>query len=158
RMPPRLTEPHSGTVLSRLSPRPKLIFTLLMITGIVLLPRELSIWYAVPAAIIFGLWPISRMPLPYALKRWLLVQFFIIGILLLSWLSPATAPIALSAFIKSNLCFLTLLLLSWTTPFHQVLQELRHWHVPTVMLSTLALMYRYLPVLGEESRRMQRAR
>jgi cobalt/nickel transport system permease protein len=30
--------------------------------------------------------------------------------------------------------------------------------MPAVMLTTLALMYRYLPVLAEESRRMQRAR
>jgi len=157
-MSPRSTEPPSGTVLSRLSPRPKLIFILLMITGIVLLPREASLWYVVPAAVLLGLWPLSGMPLVYALKRWLIVEFFIMGILLLSWLSPATAPIALSAFIKSNLCFVAMLLLSWTTPFHQIVQELRHWRVPAVMLSTLALMYRYLPVLGEESRRMQRAR
>ena len=30
--------------------------------------------------------------------------------------------------------------------------------LPVVMLTTLALMYRYLPLLTEESRRMQRAR
>jgi cobalt/nickel transport system permease protein len=51
-----------------------------------------------------------------------------------------------------------MLLLTWTTPFHEILQELRRCYMPTVMVTTLALMYRYFPVLAEESRRMQRAR
>ena len=67
-------------------------------------------------------------------------------------------PDFLSAIVKSNLCILTLLLLTWTTPFHELLQQLRRWHFPVIMLTTLALMYRYLPVLGEETRRMSRAR
>jgi len=53
---------------------------------------------------------------------------------------------------------LAMLLLTWTTPFQDVLRELRRLRLPTVMLTTLALMYRYLPVLAEESARMQRAR
>ena len=51
-----------------------------------------------------------------------------------------------------------MLLLTWTTPFHDILGELRRLRLPAVMLTTLALMYRYLPVLAEESARMQRAR
>jgi cobalt/nickel transport system permease protein len=66
--------------------------------------------------------------------------------------------VVLSAIIKSNLCVLTMLLLTWTTPFHEILAVLRRMRLPSVMLTTLALMYRYLPVLGEETRRMERAR
>jgi len=66
--------------------------------------------------------------------------------------------VVIAAIIKSNLCVLTMLLLTWTTPFLEILQELRRLRLPTIMLTTLALMYRYLPVLAEESRRMQRAR
>ena len=35
---------------------------------------------------------------------------------------------------------------------------LRRLRLPSVMLSTLALMCRYLPLLAEETRRMERAR
>ena len=80
------------------------------------------------------------------------------GLGLLWLMNPAAGPIFLSAIVKSNLCVLTLLLLTWTTPFHELLQQLRRWSFPVIMLTTLALMYRYLPVLGEETRRMSRAR
>src|SRR5438270_11265768 len=70
----------------------------------------------------------------------------------------AAGPILLCSIVKSDLCVFTISLLTWTTPFQDVLQELRRWHFPVVMLTTLALMYRYVPVLGEETRRMTRAR
>ena len=78
--------------------------------------------------------------------------------LMLSLITPSAAPIFLSSLLKSNLCVFAMLLLTWTTPFHDILQELRRLRLPSVMLTTLALMYRYLPVLGEETRRMLRAR
>jgi cobalt/nickel transport system permease protein len=88
----------------------------------------------------------------------LLAQLFILGIGVLTLLHLSASSIFLSALAKSNLCVLAMLLLTWTTPFHEILRQLRRWHFPTVMAGTLALMYRYLPVLGEEARRMSRAR
>jgi cobalt/nickel transport system permease protein len=155
--PPQI-ETRPGGVLGGVSPRLKLLAALLIVTATVLLPRRPDAAYFIPALLLVVLWLLSRMPLLYALRRWLVVQVFVVGILLLSLLNPATAPIVASAFIKSNLCLFTMLLLTWTTPFHEILQELRRLRLPPVMLTTLALMYRYLPVLSEESRRMQRAR
>jgi cobalt/nickel transport system permease protein len=103
-------------------------------------------------------WPFCRTPLAYVLRRLLVAQSFIVGLALLSLLNPTTAPIVVAAILKSNLCVLALLLLTWTTPFLEVLHELRRLRFPSIMLTTLALMYRYLPVLAAESRRMQRAR
>ena len=60
--------------------------------------------------------------------------------------------------LKSNLCILAMLLLTWTTPSTISSRFCAVLRLPPVMLTTLALMYRYLPVLAEESRRMQRAR
>jgi cobalt/nickel transport system permease protein len=98
------------------------------------------------------------MPLSHALRRLWVVEVFILGIALLALFSPAAVPIFLATLFKSNLCVFAMLLLTWTTPFQDLLQELRRWRFPSVMLTTLALMYRYLPVLTEESRRMSRAR
>ena len=145
-------------MLHRLSPRLKLIAAVVLITVTALLPRRPDPLYFLPAAVLLLLWPFGRMPLGYTLRRMAVVEFFILGIALLSLLRPSATPVFLAALIKSNLCVLTMLLLTWTTPFQDILQELRRARLPGVMLSTLALMFRYLPVLADETRRMQRAR
>ena len=145
--------------LARGSPaRLKLAVAFLIIFSAALLPRRVSPWYLIPLAVVLLLWPLCRMPITYAWRRLLMAEFFILGLALLSFLAPSSAPVFLAAIVKSNLCIFTLLLLTWSTPFHEILQVLRELKLPTVMLTTLALMYRYLPVLSEESRRMQRAR
>jgi cobalt/nickel transport system permease protein len=50
-----------------------------------------------------------------------------------------------------------MILLSNTTPFSEVLRVLRHVRVPALLITTLALMYRYLFVLVDEGERMKRA-
>ena len=136
----------------------KLGVALLLIVFTVMLPRRVDWLYALPGAVLLLLWPLCRMPVRYTLRRLLMAEFFILGIAVLSLFSPAARPVFFSALLKSNLCVFSMLLLTWTTPFHDILQELRRLRLPTVMLTTLALMYRYLPVLEEESSRMQRAR
>ncbi len=150
--------PQRRTLIDRATPRVKLAITLGIIIATVLLPSRLGGLYLAPAAVLVLLWAVCRMPMAYALRRLIVAEFFILGIALLSLLSPSAAPIYWSAVVKSNLCVFALLLLTWTTPFHEILQVLRQVHLPAVMLTTLALMYRYLPVLAEESRRMERAR
>lgn len=158
-MRPPGTERRRPNPLEGVPPALKLGVALVLIVGTVLLPRRPCLLYLGPAGLLLLLWPLCRMPLGYALRRLLVAEFFVLGIAVLSLLAPAAAAaVFLSALLKSNLCVLTMLLLTWTTPFQQILQVLRRLRLPSVMLSTLALMYRYLPVLSEESRRMQRAR
>jgi cobalt/nickel transport system permease protein len=157
-MRPPENENSSRDVLRRVAPGIKLIVALVLITVTALLPRRPDILYLIPAGLLAVIWMVSRMPLSYTLRRMVVVEFFIIGFGLLSLLVPGSRPIFLATLIKSNLCVFAMLLLTWTTPFHDILRELRRLRFPTVMLTTLALMYRYLPVLAEESGRMQRAR
>jgi cobalt/nickel transport system permease protein len=147
---------HAG--LSRVSARLKIPAILLLIAFTALLPRRPDSLYLIPAAVLILLWALTRMPFMFVIRRLVIAELFIIGIALLSLVHPASTPIFVSALLKSNLCVLAMLVLIWTTPFLEILQELRRWRVPAVMLTTLALMYRYLPVLAEEARRMSRAR
>lgn len=124
----------------------------------VLLPRRPDPLYAVPAALLLAAALVCRLPAVYLLRRLLLAEFFILGIAVLSLFSPATRPVFLAVLLKSNLCVTAMVVLTWTTPFHEILRVLRRLRLPAVMLSTLALMNRYLPVLAEEARRMERAR
>jgi len=132
--------------------------TFAFIVGVTLLPRRPHSAYWVPTAILAAAWVLSRMPFRTGLKRVLVAEVFIIGLAFLSLFSPSTAPVFLSAFLKSNLCVLGLVLLTWSTPFHELLLVLRRIRVPAILLTTLALMYRYLPVISGEAQRMQRAR
>lgn len=144
--------------LHLVSAQAKLLVTLATILATVLLPRRIGPLYLAPAAVLLVLAALARLPVFYALRRLLIAEFFLLGLGILSLLNPATAPLFWAAALKSALCVLAMLVLTWTTPFHEILIELRRLRLPSVMLGTLALMYRYLPVLAEESRRMQRAR
>lgn len=142
----------------RLPPAGRLAAAFVFIAAVTLLPRQPHAVYWIPAAILVAAWVVVRMPLLAGLKRLLVAEMFIIGLALLSLFSPSTAPVFLSAFLKSNLCVLALVLLTWSTPFHDLLLVLRRIRVPPILLTTLALMYRYLPVITGEAQRMQRAR
>jgi len=157
-MHPPGVEQSLPSFLGRRSPRLKIPAVLLLICFTALLPRQPDRLYFIPAAIVGILWALSCMPLRFTVRRLILVEVFILGIALLSLIHPASRPVFLSALLKSNLCVLAMLVLIWTTPFQEILQELRRWHLPAIMLTTLALMYRYVPVLGDEAHRMSRAR
>jgi cobalt/nickel transport system permease protein len=152
------TERRGMSPIHRLPTRVKLLATLAVVTLIVMLPREVGQLYWIPAALLGGVWATSRMPVVFALRRLAVAQLFIVGVALLLLLSASGPKLFLGTVAKSNLCVLAMILLTWATPFQEILQELRRLRLPGVMITTLALMYRYLPVLAEESRRMQRAR
>ncbi len=136
----------------------KLAASLLVVVAVALMPRRPDSLYWLPAALLAVTWAWTRMPCSHVWTRLVVVEPFVLAIALLSLVRPESAPIFFAAIIKSNLCLLTMLLLTFTTPFPELLQVLRRGRVPPAMLTTLALMVRYLPVLAEESRRMQRAR
>jgi cobalt/nickel transport system permease protein len=136
----------------------KLVAALVLVMAVALMPRRPDPLYWLPTALLAATWAGTRMPFAHAWTRLLVVEPFVLAIALLSLVRPESAPIFFAAIIKSNLCLMTMLLLTFTTPFPELLQVLRRCRVPTAMLTTLALMVRYLPVLAEESRRMQRAR
>jgi cobalt/nickel transport system permease protein len=136
----------------------KLACPLAIIVAVILMPRRPHPIFLAPAVILLGGWYLCRMPLWVGIRRLLVAEFFVLGLAVLSAFDPASRPLMLATIIKSNLCVLALLLLTWTTPFQELLLLLKHWGVPSVMVTTLTLMCRYLPVMNEELRRMQRAR
>lgn len=152
------SESQARTVLHRAPAGVKLGFAALIILGTTLLPQELTRIYLIPAGLVLCLWVIARVPFRHGMRRLLIAEFFIIGIGAFALISPERAPFFLSAFCKSNICVALMIILTWSTPFTEILTVFRQLRVPGVMLTTLALMYRYLPVLAEESRRMDRAR
>lgn len=154
----RTPEPSKAISLHSVTPRTRLLAAFFLISGITLMPRTVDAVYLLPTTLLAVLWILARMPVRYALKRMLVAEFFILSIGFLSLFSPPAAASFLPAFLKSNLCVFTLVLLTWTTPFVELLTVLRQMRVPSIMVTTLALMCRYLPVLAGEVKRMERAR
>jgi cobalt/nickel transport system permease protein len=73
-------------------------------------------------------------------------------------LQPAARGSWVIVAMRSTLCLLTVILVSNTTPFSKILRVLKRVRVPGLLITTIALMHRYLFVLTSEAERMARAR
>jgi cobalt/nickel transport system permease protein len=136
----------------------KLASTMILLITIVTLPAA---FYGVFAGLLLLLCIVailSRIPMLFLLKRMALLEVFVLMVSLLSLLQPNGIIVFSRLVLKSSLCLFTIVLFSNTTPFAKLLEALRKWRVPDLLITLLALMYRYLFVLIDEMERMQRAR
>lgn len=155
-----LLEPyqHQRSAIHRLSAGVKAGGALAFVLAIVLLPRASWAAYGAGAALLLLLAGFSRIP-PHALaRRLLLVEPFALGVALLSLLQPNGLMVFAATLTKSTLCLFCMVLLSSTTRFSALLRVLWRIRVPALLVTTLALMHRYLFVLADETGCMMRAR
>jgi cobalt/nickel transport system permease protein len=99
-----------------------------------------------------------RVPARAFLVRLLWLEPFALGIALMALAQDRGAVLFGSLVWRANLCLAAVLLLGLTTPFDGVLSALRSFRVPSLLVTTLALLQRYLFVLADEMHRMRRAR
>lgn len=136
----------------------KLFLALALVLAVVLWPRtEFGGLIAIAVGLIL-IAAASRLPALFLLKRLLLLEPLVIGVTVLALFQPGGASVFIVVLFKTHLCLLTTILLSNTTPFSDLLGVLKRICIPSLMISTLALMHRYLFVLGDEAERMRRAR
>ena len=136
----------------------KLAVALAVVIATVLVPTSVHWFFIAIGAFLVTIAAISRIPPRFIVRRLLLLEPFVLGIGLLMLLEPEGWRV-LSVFVmRSSLCLLTMILLSNTTPFAKTLGVLRRVRCPALMVTTLALMYRYLFVLLDEMQQMKRAR
>jgi cobalt/nickel transport system permease protein len=100
----------------------------------------------------------SNLPSMFLAKRLLMLEPFVLGVAVLMLFQPHGGIIFLITVARTTLCILAIILLANTTPFTEQLAILQKLHVPALMVTTLALMYRYLYVLRDEAHRMRDAR
>jgi cobalt/nickel transport system permease protein len=115
-------------------------------------------WTAGVAACLLFAAAMSRIPPGFLVRRLLLLEPVVLGIALLNLLQPGGLQVMASIVIKSTICLLAMILLSNTTPFSSLLETLRRWGFPALMITLFALMYRYIFVFIDEFERMRRAR
>jgi cobalt/nickel transport system permease protein len=149
---------HLESPIHRLPAGVKLAVAVTLIVVAVALARSQLIWLACIGVVLLGVAVVSRVPWQFLLWRMFLLEPFVIGVALLSLFQPGGGRVFLMLVARANLCLLTMVLLANTTPFSDLLRVLRRARVPKLLLTTLALMYRYLFVLVDEGQRMKRAR
>lgn len=120
--------------------------------------RGKAIWlWSIPPillAVVFA----ARLSLRAILLRLLLLEPFILGVALLALTGPGGWRAALLLMARCTLCLAIMLTLAATTPFWRLMGVLRALHVPTLLVTVMSLMYRYLFLLVDEAHRLRRAR
>jgi cobalt/nickel transport system permease protein len=101
---------------------------------------------------------LSRIPVRFTFGRLLMLEPFALGIAVMALFQHNGFDVFLTILVRSTLCLLTTILASNTTPFSEVLATLRKLKTPSLLITVLALAYRYLFVLIDEGERLQRAR
>jgi len=152
---------HHGRLdgpVHRLPAAPKLGLALVIIVVTVLAPVQWRAWFiGVAVLLVLTAW-LSQLPLFFLSRRLLVLSPFVLGVVLVNAFQLAGCANWPVVAVKSVLCLLTVILVSNTTPFSQILRVLKSIRVPALLITTLALMHRYLFVLMDESERMRRAR
>jgi len=149
---------HADNVMHRLPAALKLGAALFIIVTNVLMPIQWIAWFVCAAAVLVLAAVFSRLPVLFLLKRLLVLSPFVLGVVLVNAFQPVGRGNWLGVAVKGVLCLLTVLLVSNTTPFSQILRVLKSVRVPALLITTIALMHRYLFVLADEAERMRRAR
>ncbi len=149
---------HADSPVHRLPAALKLGMALAIIVGTVLFPLRITGWFLGVTGLLMLVVGLSRIPPAFLFKRLLVLSPFVLGVSVANAFQPAGRVDWQALAVKSVLCLATVIQVSNTTPFSQVLQVLNRVRVPRLLITTIALMHRYLFVLADEAERMRRAR
>jgi len=149
---------HHDSPIHRLPAAAKLWIALAMIVGTVLAPWQWRAWFTATGILLLLAALLSRIAIWFLVRRLLLLSPFVLGVVVVNALQATGHGGWLALAARSGICLFTVVLLANTTPFGKILGALRSARVPALLITTLALMHRYLFVLLDESERMRRAR
>jgi cobalt/nickel transport system permease protein len=149
---------HADSRIHRLPAALKLIVALAIVIVTVVLPVGRWDGFVVVALLLITIAAASRVPARFILRRLVTLEPLALGVAGMAMFQPHGGRIFLTMLAKTTLCLLAMILLSSTTPFSALLEVMKRAWVPDILVSTLALMYRYLFVLVDEAQRMRRAR
>ena len=136
----------------------KLAIALALVVSTVIVPISASLYFAACAVFLLCVILLGRLPLGFVALRLLTLEPLVAGVAILALMQHDGLFMLIRILVKSNICLLAMVLLSNTTPFAGILDVLRSLRVPPLLVTVLALMYRYVFLLIDQSERMTRAR
>ena len=143
--------------IHRIPTATKIVCAVVMLVTVILIPPSRVWWFAGISMMLLAIAILGHIPLTFLAGRLLVLEPFVLGVALLSLLQANGVVVFLSLALRGTLCLITSILLSNTTPFSETLRVLRRMRAPGLLMTTLALMYRYVFVLVDEAGRMKRA-
>ena len=159
-MTSRLMSPyeHRASAVHRLPALVKMAGAAAAVGAVVLPPRGAVLPYAIVAAGLVVVAALARVPARHLAWRLLALEPFVLGVAALSLLQPGGGAVFMAMLVRSTVCLFAMVLLASTTRFTDLLAALWRLRVPSLLVTSLALMYRYLSLLVGETTRLQRAR
>jgi len=142
----------------RLSAGTKLLCALGMVALTVVVPMGAHWYFVGLACLLLVTAMVARIPVRYVGNRLLWMEPFVLAVGVMMLLQPGGWEVFAGIVVKSTLSLGIMVLLANTTPFAELLRVWKRWGAPGLLVTTLALLYRYLFVLVDEAERMQRAR
>ena len=149
---------YSDSPIHRLPAALKMAAALAVVIATAVVPVGRWDGFIVIALLLIAVAAASRVPGTFILRRLVTLEPVALGVAGLALFQPHGGRIFATMLAKTTLCLLTMILLSSTTPFSALLDVMKRARVPDILVSTLALMYRYLFVMVDEAQRMRRAR
>jgi cobalt/nickel transport system permease protein len=115
-------------------------------------------FYPAVAFFLIAVAGLSLIPPGVIIRRVLLLEPVVLVAALLSLLQPGGGRIFLTLLIRSTLCMITMVLLANTTSSSDLISVMRRCRMPAILVTTIALMHRYLFLIVDQMHRMRRAR
>ncbi|MCA9874196.1 MAG: cobalt ECF transporter T component CbiQ [Anaerolineales bacterium] len=162
--------------LHRLDPRVKVIGAVAIILATVLLPDGAWLAFLLTWLLLLALSYATGLGWDYAVKRSFVVLPFLLAAVTVMFSLPGRPLLGIqlgpwqliltdtglirfsSILIRSLLAVQAAILLVAATRFPDLMHALRHLHLPAVLVAIVSFMVRYLTVLGDEVKRLLRAR
>ncbi len=166
----------SHSFIHRLDPRVKVILTVLFIFSNALLPDGAWLAFCLSWGMVLSASMLAGLGTGYAVKRSFVALPFLLAGISVIFAVPGQAIGALDAgpwqlvvtdaglirfgsiVVRSWLSVQMAIVLTATTQFPDLIHAFRHLHIPGIIVSIIAFMYRYLFVLTDEAMRLMRAR
>ncbi len=150
--------PRAEGVLQRWPAGPKFAVMLGLVVGTAVMPVAWIWWHASVATLLLAAAVVGRVPVRRLLWRLACFAPFVAGAAVAAAWHGGAGPGWRAVALRGGLCLTTVIIFGAVTPFAALPGVLRRAGVPTLLVTTLALMHRYLFVLSDEAQRMQRAR
>ncbi|MFT3830237.1 MAG: energy-coupling factor transporter transmembrane component T [Opitutaceae bacterium] len=144
--------------LERQPAGPKLAVMLAFVLGTAVFPVSWIWWHVTVAGVLVVAMVAGRVNAAKVLLRLVWFAPFVVGAALAASWQGGAGPGWRTVALRGGLCLATAVVFGAVTPLAALPGVLRRAGVPALLVSTLALMQRYLFVLADEAQRMQRAR
>jgi cobalt/nickel transport system permease protein len=149
---------HMDSAVHRIPAPTKLAIAMVLIFLCLLFPVSWT-WFFWGMAILLLVAAISsHVPLGFLVRRLLWLELVIVGMAASRLFGENGLDAFVSLVVHATACAAVMLMVSCTTRFTDILSTLTQLGLPSLLVTTLGLMYRYLFVLSDEAGRMKRAR